>query len=527
MKKTLITAVALAACAGTQLFAQNAKQDVIAFSLTRWAQLSVSTSTAANAGNWSDGPTIYKTTSYKIATADVIQAIAIVLHGNAGYYGTRSQLVLVQGELGGFFGYPYVGTLDNNDTTDGDNIRLATGRNSTYNPITGAMPPGHNQPWGQIFVKTYDTTGKVILCENVSFFFALEVQECYDCFYLNSFISDTTFKFTQKTGPPCCAGTSLTSGKGTDKYYMTLRFDNTINNPYLDRYGEASIQAVKADVVIQKSVAGSTNTLVEDTTEFYDQVGGVDGLYPPNGHFFVVGLVERDNGVNPDGLPYTDPIETGVHTPLDAHPYDIYTMRFALNGIVTYSWNLKFINSSDPFPDFLGSASMPVTGYGYVQKVCSLLSGSVTFSEGVVATTKCCLDEPWNNTGGGQDGGFWYGIGDNDIATCVATGVEGVFQDADLVAGTPGGIENYFDSAVAGTRLTGHLGDEVPVNTDLDLSFHVNFNYGYGPLQQAIDGDYPQPGFEGTWLDEFDPGITPSDVQPPQSDTRTADGGLD
>jgi hypothetical protein len=514
MKKTLITAVALAACAGTQLFAQNAKQDVITFSLTRYAQVSVSTSTAANAGNWSDGPTIYKTTSYKIATADVIQAIAEVLHGNPGYYGSRSQLVLVQGELGGFFGYPYVNTLDSNDTTDGDNIRLATGRNMTYNPITGALPPGQNQPWGQVYVKTYNALGQVILCENVSFFFAFRVEECYDCFYLNSFISDTTFRFTQKTGPPCCAGTSLTSGKGTDKYYMTLQFDNTINNPYLNPYGSATIQAVSGSTVTDESVAGSTNVLTVDTDDFYAQVGGVDGLYPPVGHFFVTGLVERDNGVNPDGLPYSDPILTSVHTPLDAHAYDIYTMRFALNGIVTYSWNLKFINSTDPFPDFLGTAGMPVTGYGYVQKVCSLLSGSVTFTEGVVATTKCCLDEPWNNPGGGQDGGFWYGIGDFDIASNLGTG-------------DPGDIENYYDSNVAGTISTGHLGDEVPVNTDLDLSFHANFNYDYEPLREAINGDYPQPGFEGSWTDEADASISPSDVQTPQGDTRAADGSAD
>ena len=53
MKKTLITAAALVACAGTQLFAaqtQMAKQDTITFALTGQYQNSVSTSTSPNAG---------------------------------------------------------------------------------------------------------------------------------------------------------------------------------------------------------------------------------------------------------------------------------------------------------------------------------------------------------------------------------------------------------------------------------------------------------------------------------------------
>src|SRR3974390_2663653 len=124
MKKTLITA-ALAACVGTQLFAQNAKTDVITFSLQTFSQSSVSTAQVAkNAGLWSQGPLFYKTASGRITTADIIKDIAIVTHGNSGYYSKFSnpQLVLVQGELGGFFGYPYFATIDRTSTTDGDNI---------------------------------------------------------------------------------------------------------------------------------------------------------------------------------------------------------------------------------------------------------------------------------------------------------------------------------------------------------------------------------------------------------------------
>ena len=105
MKKTLITAAALAACVGTHLLAQTqmAKQDTITFALTGQYQNSVSTSTTPNAGAWGPLPGYYKTASSKVATANIIQAIAIVLHGNAGFYSSKAQLVLVQGELSGFF----------------------------------------------------------------------------------------------------------------------------------------------------------------------------------------------------------------------------------------------------------------------------------------------------------------------------------------------------------------------------------------------------------------------------------------
>jgi hypothetical protein len=474
---------------------QNTKQDVITFSLTRYAQSSISISNAANTGNWSDAPTIYKTATSRVTTADILKAIAIVLHGNAGYYPASAQLVLVQGEIGGFFGYPYVSTLDDVSTTDGDNIRLASGRNMTNNPVNGALPLGHNQPWGQIFVKEHDSTGNATLCENVSFFFAIQVEECYDCFYLNSFITDTTFKFTERSGPPCCAGSAATGGNGKDKYYMTLQFDNTLNNPYLN-----------PDGIVYP--AGTTNgTPLIEHADFYDQVGGLNGLYPPTGTFHVVGLRERENGVDPDGLPYLDSIRNNVQSPSDHHSYDIYTMRFALKGIVTYTWALKFVNKSDAFPDFVGTGSFPVTGYGYVSKVCSMFSGTVSFNEGIVAASKCCLDFPWRSVCGGAAGGYWFGIGDFDI-------------QADLAPGDTGYIENYYNTAVPGY----HLGDAVPVNTDLDLSFHPNFDHDYEPIKQALGDDYPQPGFEGTWVsDPANPVV--QDVQPPQSDGRPADGG--
>jgi len=543
MKKTLIAA-ALVACAATQLFAQNAKQDVITFQLTRYAQNSVSTAANQNnAGFWSQGPLYYRTTTTKIANSDVLNAIAEVLYRNPGKYGSMAQIVLVQGEMGGFFGYPYnnVDLTAQDSTITGDNIRLATGRNMTNNPITGGMPPGHNQPWGQIYVKTYDSKGNTILCDNVSFFFVIQVQECYDCFYLSSFITDTTFKLTESKGPPCCAGSSVTVGSGKDKYYMTLQFDNTYNNPYLNDngyYGHWNSVTKTWD-----GIAESDKYLdIKNSDEFWYEVGSDYGLY---GYYYrpsgtdVYGLIEADDGICPDGLPYADSITTTVQHPTDHHAYDIYTLRFSLNGIVTYTWNLKFINKTDVFPDFVGTADFPCTGYGYALKVCSLFDGDVKFVEAPAVYAKCCLDQPWyvpyesvpGPISGEYTNTFWYGIGDND---------KGFYPDYAKDTWYTGDVEDYYATSYLikpGTEYYWHIGDDVPVNTDLDLSFHCNFNHNYEPVEQATEKDYPQPGFEGwnddyfsgawaispAWYNGADPDISPADVQPPQKDYRLGD----
>jgi len=104
MKTTIAATVALAACVSTQLFAQNIKQDTITFALTLQGQKSVSTSSALNAGNFSQGPLYYSTQKTPFGTGNLLKAISYVMHEhNAGYYTSQASLVLVQGELGGFW----------------------------------------------------------------------------------------------------------------------------------------------------------------------------------------------------------------------------------------------------------------------------------------------------------------------------------------------------------------------------------------------------------------------------------------
>jgi len=491
MKTTIAATVALAACLSTQVFGAvsstgNVKQDTITFALTVQGQASVSTSaTVANAGNFSQGPLYYKTATKKMTQADILKAIAYVLHGhNGGFYTSQASLVLVQGELGGFFnindglaqsyedfdsdgdgsltggfntygtdgtyqddystqwaayyemddGFPdadstldpwsYVNALetylDNNSRTsisDGQDMyaQLDTGRHFLPVPLNdtstqddpGAAiatsyeyPVGHMQPWGQIYVKDpghKDTSGNP-LCENVTFFFFLEVEECYDCFYLSSFISDATFKDINgsQSGPPCCTAKGFLTGKGVDRYYLSLSFDNTINNSYLNPAWTTN------------SDFGPSNGM------YYYEYVGFTGLTAN----FLSGNGNED-GLTPDILYYSDPIRS--HLGL-ASPYEC---RFTLNGIVTYSWTLTLINSTDAAYDFVGTANYDANGYGFIGLVCSLITGTAQFSEKVVKDVGCCDDENWydneyNYTSYNGQGNYyttvtgWYGPGDGE-----------------------------------------------------------------------------------------------------------------
>jgi hypothetical protein len=520
MKTTIAATVALAACLSTQVFAAatsstgNTKQDTITLALTLQGQSSVSTSaTVANAGNFSQGPLYYKTSSKKFTQVDLLKAIAYVIHNkNAGYYSSQASLVLVQGELGGFwnindglaqsfrdfytdwsnpydpdcqteltgsfngdgywyyntntsayfpggalpsvyfpgsgylggsidqngdiYGYDYTGFgvdftdyipnfTDANDNSSRTSIsdgvneysRLDTGRHflpvpweayqsdvGTPYPTTGQYPVGHMQPWGQIYVKDpghKDSSGNP-LCENVTFFFNLQVQECYDCFYLSSFISDATFKNATATqsGPPCCTPPGYLLGKGTDKYYLTFSFDNTINNCYLNN-----------SIAWYTNYDSTSSSGFTTYSYYYYPYVGFDGVYA----HFLSGNGNLD-GLSPDALVYSDPIRSrlGLSSP--------YETRFTLNGIVTYAWTLTLVNSTDAAYDYVGTANYAANGYGFIGLICDLITGTATFSEKVVKDIGCCDDENWYdntwncNSCNGEANNYslvtgWYGTG--------------------------------------------------------------------------------------------------------------------
>jgi hypothetical protein len=502
MRKTLITALVLGTCVVTQAFAQNNKEDTITFALTTLGQASVSSSTAVNAGNWSSPPTHYKTVTNKLTQADIIQGIGAVMHNNAKFYSTKASLVLVQGELSGFLGMdPNLGhvyaTHDNDEILDGwydsDNYyywddrtdlpnstdslfaTLPNGRHFQSVPeyqwdlqddsydidtpadFIGKFPTGHQQPWGQIFVKdpssrTYDdvTYGAAApFCENVTFFFAITVQECYDCYYLNSFVSDAIFNFKGTLSPvPCCGGTSVMLGKGVDRYYMTMSFDNTVNNPYL-------------------------NYDLWDYVDYYEDLEswyvGIDGI-APGSHLNLFYWTIWYEGVYPDAFPYFDPIKSGALT-----VYEAYLLRFTLNGIMTYSWTLGFINTSDLWPDFVGTGTYVVNGYGYIRLVCELITGTVQFTEKSVKTP-CCIyaydsDAWWED---------WYGPGYYPIQHVDNEDSE-YYPDSEWSNLWMDGVgyENFYYNVSGDGYVAGH--GITPFNTEASLSYHANFDESYEP----------------------------------------------
>jgi hypothetical protein len=499
MKRTLITAVALAACAATPLFAQNVKEGVMSFGLTFTKQRSVSTSLKDNEGRWSQVPLHYRTKSQQVNEKFLLQAIGAVLHPSGGanssspnsyYLHTLkpAQLVLVQSELGGFFNlvdslvdvatnasvlplpgginFDTFGITSYDSTTLGGGTfaALATGRH--YEPVPagfateGAWPPGHHQPWGQVYVKDPQRQ----TCENVTFFFEFKVTECYDCFYLSSFVSDSDFKYkaaaTVGSGPPCCGGTvpSDLSGKGVDQYYLTMTFDNTWNNPYLQTNNAAY---VGYGTLISNPYAGIEGLRPNNPEIFPDLLNLAGGVPTPasyvNPKYLGLGytyLASLD-GLTPDFFTYTNVLprtdlilsRIGHDSPNEA--------RITLAGIVTYRWELKLINVGDVIRDFVGTATYDAYGNGMIGLFCGLFKGRVSVAERIVNTSKnfCCTDLPWYE--------WWYGIGWDS-----PTGLAG--------------------------NSAARTANESPVNVPVDLTFHAYQDEDYiSSFNWPLTGVYP------------------------------------
>jgi hypothetical protein len=503
MKKTLITALVLGACVSTPLFAQTVvKQDTITMSLTGAKQLSVSTSASVqNAGKWSAGPMFYKTTPIKVTDQDVIKFIGMSLWKNANHYSKKAKLVLVQGELSGFFnitpdlalsmpdddgialdpyfsespGFSADGDVNTSlaNSFDSTTFQLANGRHWDVNPLVPTMyPVGHLQPWGQIYIQDTESTD-----DNVTFYFAISVEECYDCFYLNSFISTATFKTvnTAPNGPPCCVGESVIIGSGKDAYYMTFSFDNTKNNPYL-------YDSVDNPLYIGDEI-GIANTGGGNVVGVPGFISG-DAIVPDtifNNIVFAAAIANGDTVAQAQLAAYIDTIKGAVPGAVPSP----YQARFTLNGVLTYTWKLGYIDKTDLSPDFMGTGSYVANGYGFIGLYCSLFNtATVTFKEAAVKVGTAVTGEDWTAS--------WIGIG----AEYVVDETNGETTPyANWVAyGSPTYVWGLGESFAFG------FGYPTPINVTTSLSYHENFNHAY-PAHNNNPGwaAWPTPGWVKSW----------------------------
>jgi len=359
MNKTLIAALIVSVGLGSQAFAQKVKQGNITFSLTRQYQLSTNlTLSGGEPTKWQA-----KTKTAKVTQASILSAIGAVIHRG---FSSKATLTLARPELSGYYGGDRENSL----------VQLPEGQNSF-------PAPGLFQPAGQIFAKdgTY--------CTNVTSFFRIKVQECYDCFYLDSFVTDSTFSRKASDAPPCCSPAFTASGSGKDKYYMAFSFDNTINNGMLISADGTPVITTSSTIVTNVSFTTNVSEVIDDkvdppvtnlVTNIIDNTFYVTNtVFVTNTVYAPIGLDPHDNGIVPDD-------ETGYAA------FDVLVGRFTIQGIVTYSWSFKEMNKGAGDNDFIGTATMSgATGYGFIAKTCCLLTGSMSIAEKLFDASACCF----------------------------------------------------------------------------------------------------------------------------------------
>jgi hypothetical protein len=197
MRKTLLAALIVSLGVAGQAYAQKIKQTSLNFSLTRQYESST---------NFSSSKLQWRTKTAKISNASILSSISAVTGKS---FSSKALIVLAGGELGGFYGaWPdilgqTVVSLPNGfnrAVIDADLVEVW----ETLWPA-GLWQPAMDRlydvdqtlaPLAQVYVQDGDA------CYNVSPLFYITVQECYDCFYLNSFVTDTTFTLgKQKVRP--------------------------------------------------------------------------------------------------------------------------------------------------------------------------------------------------------------------------------------------------------------------------------------------------------------------------------------
>jgi hypothetical protein len=330
----------------SQAFAQHVKEATLNFSLTHQYQylVTVNGSPSDTDLSWTalvDGDCLdtlkYTSKSKKITQKEIIKAIGFTLGGS---FTTKATLVLDNYDnilrAPPYPRYPW--WMPGQEDEEGSTYPVWT------HPEERVEWPDENYirwSWimwlddtfeyeANVWVKDPSNANSDWRCVNVTPFFEIEENYCFFCWDTMDRVTDGSIQELGSSPVPCFENNTDCGlkGSGKTKWYWTIRFNNTQNNPFF----------------------------YNDTWLYYWQ----DWL---------------GFNVNPPALAAYGAAAS-------------YSMIWTIGGVVTYSWAYKALGSGEPI-DVIGSLSGNVLGYG-ATPFCGVITGSVSMPEKIILATDCC-----------------------------------------------------------------------------------------------------------------------------------------
>jgi len=251
MRKTLIAALIVTAGVATQAIAQHIKQAEISFALNDQYQYRVydnnvlATNTLPAFFNCAD--TIkYTSAKQKVDTKRVIGAIGDA-YGEV--FTTKAKLTLwyYENEIKAPPYPPYLIAPYYNGPRDGmtDAIidPMLIWPNEAQIDWVEYDTTGEgtivNWPKAWVYISDVNNADPDLRCVDVTPFFSIEESYCYFCWDTVDRVTDGSITLGTTTGGDICIGATTTcgtKGSGTTRFYLSVKFNNTINNIWLSEY---------------------------------------------------------------------------------------------------------------------------------------------------------------------------------------------------------------------------------------------------------------------------------------------------
>ena len=206
-------------------------------------------------------------------------------------------------------------------------------------------------PKARVFVLDATNPNVIYQCVDVSPFFSFEEAYCYFCWDTVDRVTDGSFA-TGSAGEICIGSSCGTSGNGTTRYYMTIKFNNqNALNFWLNAYAPGTVAAVE-DIIAPWLP--------------------LNNLVPPT-YTFPVSI--------------TDPVSGNTIT---SRPMAVEAeLQFAVSGVFVYPWKFKSVNG---ITGAFGTMTMAqATGFAS-NPWCGVLGGSVKIVE---KTGDVCVTGLW------------------------------------------------------------------------------------------------------------------------------------